>query len=114
MGTLTCLQLANSRIYRENFPPTRNFANIMILPDAFMNPQIELDPSLHWPHPVDVFWLLKCVILPEMAKKYRKIEGRFTVLPVVQSNKIKRICKFASRFCRFNLDLEGILRIFQE
>ena len=52
--------------------------------------------------------------VPEMAKKYRKIEGRFTVLPVVQSNEIKRICKFASRFSRFNLDLEGILRIFQE
>ena len=29
-------------------------------------------------------------------------------------NKIKRICKFASRFCSFNLDLQGFLGIFKE
>ena len=28
-----------------------------------------------------------------------------------QGNKIKRICKFALRFCRFNLDLQEFLRI---
>ena len=67
MRTLTCLQLANSKIYRENFPPTQKFAKIMFLPDEFLNPLMELDPSLHWPHQVDVFWLLKCVILTFLA-----------------------------------------------
>ena len=66
MGTLTCLQLANSKIYRENFPPTRKFAKIIILSDASLTPPDEVGPfpraSLHWTHPVDDFGLLKCVI----------------------------------------------------
>ena len=37
-----------------------------------------------------------------------------TVNGLSQSNKIKRICKFALRFCRFNHDLQGISGIFKE
>ena len=122
MGTLTCLQLANSRIYRENFPPTRNFAKIMILPDAFLNPQIELDPSLHWPHPVDVFWLLKCVILTFLAwdmclkwlKSIEKLRVGSRFCPLCSQTRSKGSVNLPLGFFRFNLDLEGILRIFQE
>ena len=40
---------------------------------------------------MDHFDLPSLRYVPEMAKKYRKIEGRLTVLPAVQSKKVKII-----------------------
>ena len=61
IGPLTCLQLANSKIYQESFPPVQNFAKIIFC-GAFL---MELDPKafLYWPHPVYDFGLKVCHFL---------------------------------------------------
>jgi hypothetical protein len=89
MGTLTCLQLANSKIYRENFPPAHNFAKIMILPDAFLTPLMEPDPF--WPFKVCHFDLPGLRYEPETTEKYQKVDGRSAILPAVQSKKVANI-----------------------
>ena len=47
---------------------------------------------------------------PMAVNKSQDSPDMFSVLQH-QLNKIKRICKFASRFCKFSCALQGVLRI---
>ena len=63
-----------------------------------------------YPPPASSFLVFRCLL--SHTSQFWSTEG--TADSFQSNNKIKRICTFASRFCRFNLDLQGFLGIFKE